>query len=546
MFELLLTSVAARVDCWVGPYTAAQRFCCDRSEFPEGHPDCFDATTTFAECCAPTFSSYHAKIPGSTAALSATCPPLPEECPEAKELGKYVVPTQFWSSYGVLVEFAQSEAADHYSSLWMDSIRLLEATKHISCVGHFSPCFSKSQLGTLCAYIEAVTESVTRSWAVQFPEGVRSACMDVLQGAPAEPLLEGLQIPLVSTYHSLGIKPWAGGSGRIIMVKRMSHHLQIPPESVPGDACDLFSKLQPPWFGGEGDNPWIDVSGIFVQHRQSYSIVQSLQDAGIPLSKRVLNLGAFDGSCYSEKFYGNFDVANCLVNVGWEGVLFEGSPEYHHEAATRHKDKENVEVVLQLIDPVSLADSLKRRRDQLRDFDLLKIDIDHSECLFLEPVFNTVGLPKVIHAEINPIFPPDLEFVEQFQYPGEVIEGAEADRNRHSKPPYATGCSVGAFLSIMGPRYRLVQVEYEDALFVRSDLAHVFPESRRTPTVLWQLGYFCHPFARIGRDWLMKSGLDFRLLADERKSLDARSNFMAKAFADLKYTRYNLTHSVKT
>jgi hypothetical protein len=121
---------------------------------------------------------------------------------------------------------------------------------------------------------------------------------------------------------------------------------------------------------------------------------------------------------------------------------------------------------------------------------LLKVDIDRADCRMAAAL--SVLRPKVIHVELNPIFPPPFGIAPEYRdgedwtdhrhFPREALDTCFANN---------AGCSLSATAALL-PDYKLLQVEKEDAVFVRNDLAHIFePFTSRSLSTHWRLGYFC-------------------------------------------------------
>lgn len=64
-------------------------------------------------------------------------------------------------------------------------------------------------------------------------------------------------------------------------------------------------------------------------------------------------------------------------------------------------------------------------------------------------------------------------------------------------PGHGSPGSLGAFIQAVRPRYKLLHVEFVNALFVRSDLNHIadvgFPAAGQSNLDRWRIGYYCHP-----------------------------------------------------
>lgn len=179
--------------------------------------------------------------------------------------------------------------------------------------------------------------------------------------------------------------------------------------------------------------------------------------------------------------------------------------------------------------------------------DLLKIDIDHADCLFMEEALRVLR-PKVIHFEIWPLVPPPLVYVQQYQPDirevgalkrpkPELVGGAGAGAGLGGEPP---GCSLAAFLA-RAPGYDLVAVAPEDALVVRSDLRPLLrpPRPAVEPTSAWVRGALCHP-GHLRQPGTFAFGFDFRSLSDPALGPEGRLARLRSLLEELGVGGYEL------
>eukprot|EP00929_Paragymnodinium_shiwhaense_P071418 TRINITY_DN36306_c0_g1_i4.p1 TRINITY_DN36306_c0_g1~~TRINITY_DN36306_c0_g1_i4.p1 ORF type:complete len:472 (-),score=77.52 TRINITY_DN36306_c0_g1_i4:360-1775(-) len=189
-------------------------------------------------------------------------------------------------------------------------------------------------------------------------------------------------------------------------------------------SCALAIDDSKPAFSGEMQRPWLDNTGYFALHLSWKAIFRILSMSGIEMTKFFVNLGAFDGACHSteEGGYENLDVANCLAYEGWAGVQVEGSDMFR-KVQQRYAARPDVHCVGDYVRPggslrrallqaplcnVGLrpeAEAKQHLRERLRSVDLLKVDVDHADCAFLRALVPWLK-PKIVHVEINPLFPP--------------------------------------------------------------------------------------------------------------------------------------------
>eukprot|EP00913_Durusdinium_trenchii_P027625 g25907.t2 len=197
-----------------------------------------------------------------------------------------------------------------------------------------------------------------------------------------------------------------------------------------------------------------------------------------------------------------------------------------------------------------------------RSPDLLKVDVDHADCLFMQEALRVLR-PKVIHVEYMPQAPPPLEYVQHYQPSllqvdihgrGETLllrerlwkpsaqfiwseeqlqkkapmdpvaasvagKGAQdrwtEGREKHGCmwPRLMTGCSLSAFL-LRAEGYALFAAGDEEAVLVREDLQALLGPTP-DPLDAWLRGSFCNPWRLTNAPDYAAWGFDFRLLVSQ-------------------------------
>mmetsp|Transcript_68802 Transcript_68802/g.224126 ORF Transcript_68802/g.224126 Transcript_68802/m.224126 type:complete len:208 (+) Transcript_68802:980-1603(+) len=150
--------------------------------------------------------------------------------------------------------------------------------------------------------------------------------------------------------------------------------------------------------------------------------------------------------------------------------------------------------------------------------DLLKVDVDNCDSCFVDALVHAGTRPKFIHVELTAPLPPPLQGRVHFTH----------------KPGFKMCGSLSEFMRV-SPGYRLLHVEYVNAVLVREDLyAEVAGPTRLSDEEKWRLGYFCHPFRTLstwGEDGHhRKQGREASLLADRAVPLRERRLFALQLF----------------
>jgi len=133
------------------------------------------------------------------------------------------------------------------------------------------------------------------------------------------------------------------------------------------------------------------------------------------------------------------------------------------------------------------------------DLDILKVDVDSFDCVFLNNTLAAGFKPKLIIIELSSWFPPPLKFMLRF----EGTSGPDS--------PMLTGCSLQMAVDILKVYgYTLLQYTMEDGWFVQDQFADLFGELERDPYELYRAG---NPNLFLGFD-IMRQYMDIRVLCN--------------------------------
>ncbi|CAE8646271.1 unnamed protein product, partial [Polarella glacialis] len=313
--------------------------------------------------------------------------------------------------------------------------------------------------------------------------------------------------------------------------------------------CDVDTWAQPQWSGEVPHQVWKTEQGppLYQKFLSLDDILQSISRAGFHLGPAI-NLGANDGACRERwdgfrlgaQGLGMLDPLNCLALRGFPTVLVEGDAAHFQALRARFSSMPSVQMVLRLVEVESIVADLKIALGELAeefraipakplvDFgvSVLKIDIDTNDCDFLEAILNWTE-PLVIHCEISKFtlrVPPDIAVRQR------GTDGAQTSFEAGLEPDSGSqiGCSLGAMLEILGPRYRLLQIEAPqgDSVFLRKDVSQLFPFARQHAAgEVWRRYVWCDMFTMLDT-WGDRSRLcDHRLFGDPEVPLSVREEF---------------------
>jgi len=271
--------------------------------------------------------------------------------------------------------------------------------------------------------------------------------------------------------------------------------LLYPAEFAPPHACDIDASGQSlsgliPKDGPT--SPWRDVTGQFSDQLSVNGILSRLAKFGIPLSRFIINLGAADGQCGWGPLY---DPANCLFSdKAWNmsGIIFEGDASNFITLGRLWGRKFNVHLRLGWTTPRLFVRDVSAVMPRDGSIDLLKVDVDNCDTCFVQALVEAGIEPKILHVEVTAIFPPQLAVRRAFLQ--EPTAGKLSRQRKHG----ICG-SIGEFLRV-APRYRLLYVEFVNAVFIHESLYdHVAGSAGITDDEKWRLGYICHPLRSVHR-----------------------------------------------
>eukprot|EP00927_Polykrikos_kofoidii_P021533 TRINITY_DN20338_c0_g1_i2.p1 TRINITY_DN20338_c0_g1~~TRINITY_DN20338_c0_g1_i2.p1 ORF type:complete len:636 (-),score=92.66 TRINITY_DN20338_c0_g1_i2:235-2142(-) len=451
---------------------------------------------------------------------------------------------------------------------------LVETIKLISCSARFLRCydadvFSRTLL-ELCAMAVTQERALAGFFGTGDPEAdVDLICAPLLQDGDGGALMRAVARPLQSLVQmafpeaappNLGNKNtrfdfehFMEARGRLWTQRKadglLSRPLALTYPAVfnPSYICDGVERGVSP-----SEDPDVD------------AFLKRLIDAGVPMSRFVVNFGAADGECGGPEDW-NADPANCLTIAGYAALVIEGQRQFWPSLRKRYGNRTNVALVLQFVplDGVTtlLTEHLQKAEGAAESPDLLKIDVDHADCLFLEEALRVIR-PKLVHFEYAPQVPPPFAYVQHYQpslldttlhqrstprlTPGSVRAARDlsgtaksGDFATGSLGLELTGCSLSAFLS-RTPDYDLAAVGDEEALLVRRDLQPALglgppPDVERA----FMAGSFCHPLRGMtpgSSAW----GFDFRVLSDPSAPEEERCRWLADMLMEHGASRFSI------
>jgi len=226
----------------------------------------------------------------------------------------------------------------------------------------------------------------------------------------------------------------------------------------------------------------LDPRGLPSPNLSMLQILRRMEAAGIALSFQLVNLGANNGACREGTV--EHDPANCLALGGaWGGLFIEGDPQHERELQQTFAGRADVHILratLGLFNTTSVLRACLEPFDLRPDIDLLKVDIDLCDDLVLERALATPFTPKVVHVEVQLIFPPDA-----------VYRMRPGPHYRYGDAMSPAVSSLAAYL--VASNYTLLHIEPPNAVLIRPDLAYLFPTTAapRNAWDIWLDHYFC-------------------------------------------------------
>mmetsp|Transcript_81362 Transcript_81362/g.226586 ORF Transcript_81362/g.226586 Transcript_81362/m.226586 type:complete len:610 (+) Transcript_81362:57-1886(+) len=502
------------------------------------------------------------------------CPPLGTKaraCVQKYQPGRsspYLEETMIPWSIKVLMALNEEPGVDaKYFAPIQALLTLLEAVRLIACGSRFQPCYDAHVLGHMFADLCALAR-LQQQMLVAFgslrgdPEPI---CDVLFRRGDVMHLLRSLARPLQGLVEQAlpeAAPPQLGNNGSRFDFEHFfeARGLLWTRRKETGVPARPMALTSPAIFSPSGVCGSVEHGGASPPEGPDVDkFLGRLASAGVAMSRFVVNFGAADGECGAADDW-NADPANCLALAGSAAVLIEGNKREFGPSLRRHYGgRSNVSLVLEF---VPLANVSMLLREQLRVVpaasaspDLLKVDIDHADCLFFEEALHVLS-PKLIHFEYVPQVPPPLDYAQRYQ-PG-LLDVSLHDRQRprldagSSSSSHAggradvdkgglelPGCSLAAFLA-RAPGYELAAVGDEEALLVRTDLQLALGVG--PPPDVWAAylrGNLCHPLRGTGLDstsW----GFDFRALADPAAPPKERLRWLAETLGDHGASKFTL------
>eukprot|EP00929_Paragymnodinium_shiwhaense_P048877 TRINITY_DN24673_c0_g1_i1.p1 TRINITY_DN24673_c0_g1~~TRINITY_DN24673_c0_g1_i1.p1 ORF type:complete len:537 (-),score=106.53 TRINITY_DN24673_c0_g1_i1:22-1632(-) len=232
----------------------------------------------------------------------------------------------------------------------------------------------------------------------------------------------------------------------------------------------------------EGQLPQsVDPLGVPSWHLSMAQIMQRLQSFDVPLSHRLVNLGAHNGSCSEGTEY--HDPANCLLRSGdWTGLLFEGDASNIEKLEQAFRGLDSAVAVvngwLGLENLSSILQEAMGAHALTPDIDLLKIDLDLCDDLVLQEALAAGLRPKIVHVEVQLVFPP-----------GVVYRVRPQGSYHYDSAVTRMVPSLSAYTTI--PGYKLLHIDGYNAVLLREDLTRYFPTTLRSEWEIWRDHYYC-------------------------------------------------------
>lgn len=467
------------------------------------------------------------------------CPPLGakfNEC-QAEELTATVLGILHLDLRPAWRRAITSYGAGHLTAAALaEKAGVFENLRLLLCVGRNFRCYGeglsrgqrvKAQVDLLCSYLEtALAVHPDGPWTcsdfMMYPfEAVRDAISRL--AVPAEPPAWQRWVARPREYSWLD---GARGCASVVQFREASRFLMWPSEGL----------------NAEHEAPVGLTDGAFAHfgNLRFASILRMLSAFGANFSGRVIDLGAGALSrdewemCEAEQYVWD-DPATCMVKFGWAGVLFESDPQRANEIVERFRDRSDV-VVGGMQTPSSMTEMSHAMYSEGADdgspipVDLLKLDSDNGDCDFLEAALARPGGldPLLLHVEMNMFHavPPPIAVRHRFDPDVQYPEKDDIEAQRRHLVSHR-GCSLAA-VAALAPGYEFLQMEGENAIFVRRDLVPAFPslaalQPQQMLKERWWLFYWCQPWRPLVQPVFTDIEFDMRILADERLSAEQRA-----------------------
>ena len=144
---------------------------------------------------------------------------------------------------------------------------------------------------------------------------------------------------------------------------------------------------------------------------------------------------------------------------GWAGLAVEMDAAKFYKLAYIYSKFENARLARTRVTPSNVVDLLKAN-EVPNNFDVLNLDIDSYDLYVIKSMLLGEFRPKIITMEINEKIPSGIYFTVNF------------DEEHYWQGDHFFGCSIDAATEVVKEfGYILLKVQYNNAIFIRSDIA---------------------------------------------------------------------------
>jgi hypothetical protein len=197
----------------------------------------------------------------------------------------------------------------------------------------------------------------------------------------------------------------------------------------------------------------------------------------------------------------------------WAGLAVEMDPSKFSKLAFLYASFPNAKLARGRITPKNVI-SLMRGFEVPSDFTLLNLDIDSYDLYVLDELLQSEFKPKIISMEVNEKIPPPIFFTVDF------------DEDHYWKGDHFYGCSLTAASDKVKPYgYKLESLQYNNAIFIRSDIANDLFEDLSVEFA-YNVGYRNKPDRKKLFPW--NSNVDCLLELPVQNSIDFLNDFFHK------------------
>jgi len=193
-------------------------------------------------------------------------------------------------------------------------------------------------------------------------------------------------------------------------------------------------------------------------------------------NRYFVDIGAGDGITDSN--------TSQLVVAGWSGMFAEMDDRKCNALKVNYgHDSKRFYLCLEKITPLNIVMHLKKAGIPV-NFAYMSVDIDGFDYEIVSAIFSGGFFPRVITVELNEMIPPPISFyvryTEKYQY----------------TRSWFFGCSLQAYCELMSRNgYQLVDLNYNNAYYVKNDFAESNRWAARDPRELWENNFAKWPEA---------------------------------------------------